>query len=85
MAKPVVRATRSREAARARVRSRPGGGAVTIDMRSIAEPELCTGLKRAGLVTRDGGEKGSKKYGDTKARQARPSARRREPEPRPGR
>jgi small subunit ribosomal protein S9 len=36
----------------------------------VADPELRTGLKRAGLLTRDAREKESKKYGLKKARKA---------------
>jgi small subunit ribosomal protein S9 len=124
MPKPLVQATGRRKAAVARVRLRPGGGAVTINKRPIeeyfasatyrshateplrvasraesfdvdatidggglsgqagalrlgiarglaeVEPELRTGLKRAGLLTRDAREKESKKYGLKKARKA---------------
>jgi small subunit ribosomal protein S9 len=124
MPKPLVQATGRRKAAVARVRLRPGGGAVTINKRSIedyfpsatyrahateplrvasrsetydvdatidgggisgqagalrlgiarglveVDPELRTGLKRAGLLTRDAREKESKKYGLKKARKA---------------
>ncbi|HUZ20123.1 MAG TPA: 30S ribosomal protein S9 [Acidimicrobiales bacterium] len=124
MPSPLVQSTGRRKSAVARVRLRPGEGAVTVNRRPIEEyfpsathrvhatealrvagraeaydvdatiggggisgqagalrlgiarglieldPELRTGLKRAGLLTRDAREKESKKYGLKKARKA---------------
>jgi small subunit ribosomal protein S9 len=124
MPNPLVQSTGRRKSAVARVRLRPGQGAVTVNRRPIEEyfpsathrvhatealrvagraetydvdatidgggvsgqagalrlgiarglieldPELRTGLKRAGLLTRDAREKESKKYGLKKARKA---------------